>query len=290
MINQVQHNQPGVHSRGRMNKFPIYKKFKIYYYKLILKLYELMGNKCLSFAYVNSTWTYNHMKDLWRDLLKNKKLVILYPPCSISLYKEAAKNDQRQNIIVSFAQFRPEKRQDLQIRILSKLRENLNKYPGLQDLELHIIGGVRNSEDQNILDNLKEYSKELGVQDYVKFVPNGTIEEILEEFSRAKIGIHTMIAEHFGITLIEMMAAGLIVVTHNSAGAKDDILVNDREGNKPGFLVDTENDYINQIEEILVRYDQMKSQYIISSRKKAEEFSDEAFKEKYISQLNEFLL
>ena len=31
--------------------------------------------------------------------------------------------------------------------------------------------------------------------------------------------------EHFGITLIEMMAAGLIMVTHNSAGAQDDILV-----------------------------------------------------------------
>ena len=290
MINQVQHNQPGVHSQGRLNKFPIFKKFKIYYYKLILKLYELMGNKCLSFAYVNSTWTYNHMKDLWKQLFKNEKLLILYPPCSISLYKEAAKNEQRKNIIVSFAQFRPEKRQDLQIEILLKLKEKLNNYPGLQDLELHIIGGVRNSDDQKILTHLKNYTNDLGVQEYVKFIPNASIEEILEEFSQAKIGIHTMVDEHFGITLIEMMAAGLIVVTHNSAGAKDDILVKDREGNKPGILCDSVNDYINIIEEILVRYDQMKAQYIISSRKKAEEFSDEEFEKKFISNLKDFLL
>jgi len=111
MIHQVQHNMPGVHSQGKMNKYQIVKKIKFYYYKFILKLYELMGNKCLSFAFVNSTWTLNHMKELWGELDKKGKLLILYPPCSISIYKEAAKNNDRQNIIISFAQFRPEKRQ-----------------------------------------------------------------------------------------------------------------------------------------------------------------------------------
>ena len=92
-----------------MNKYSVIKKLKQYYYKLILKLYEVMGNKCLSFVYVNSTWTLNHMKELWKDLYINKKLFILYPPCSISLYKEAAKYELRKNIIVSFAQILPEK-------------------------------------------------------------------------------------------------------------------------------------------------------------------------------------
>ena len=290
MIYQVQHRMPGVHSRGNFNKFSIFTKFKIYYYKLILKLYELMGNKFLSFAYVNSTWTFNHMKLLWSELYKNGKLLILYPPCSISIYKEAAKNNQRQNIIVSFAQFRPEKRQKLQIEILAKLRERLKNYPGFQDLELHIIGGVRNLEDQKILEDLIMYSQQLGVQDYVKFLPNGSIEQIMDEFCKAKIGIHTMIDEHFGITLIEMMAAGLILVTQNSAGAKYDILTGSEEGEKPGFLVETDNDYVVQIEELLIRYDEIKSQLINASTKRAEKFSDEAFKAQFISQLNNFLL
>lgn len=38
------------------------------------------------------------------------------------------------------------------------------------------------------------------------------------------IGIHTMEAEHFGISVVEMLAAGLIVVAHNSAGPKEDIV------------------------------------------------------------------
>ena len=289
MIYQVEHNIYGVHSQGKLNKIKIIKKIKLLYYKFILKLYELMGNKCLSFAYVNSTWTFNHMKELWKKLFLNKKLLILYPPCSISLYKEAAKNEDRENIIVSFAQFRPEKRQDVQINILQKLKNRLSNYSGFEDLELHIIGGVRNKNDEEILNNLKRYSQQLGIQDFVKFLPNGTTEEIMEEFSKAKIGIHTMKFEHFGITLIEMMAAGLIVVTHKSAGAKDDILVPDEYGN-PGFLVETEDDYVQQIEEILVRYNEIKGQIISCSTRRAENFSDEAFKNQFLSQLNDFIL
>lgn len=286
MIHQVKYNISGVHSRGALNKSSIFKPLKIFYYELILKLYKLMGNKYLSFSYVNSTWTYNRMKEIWDELNKNKKLVILYPPCSISLYKEAAKNQQRENIIVSFAQFRPEKRQKMQIEILSNLKDRLNNY-GL-DVELHIIGGVRNEEDEQMLEKLRSYSRQLGVQDSVKFLPNGSIEEIMEEFSRAKIGIHTMKEEHFGITLIEMMASGLIVVTHDSAGAKDDILITKDNEDKPGFLVNDE-DYVKQIEEILLNYDEMKNLYIIASRKRAEKFSDEAFEKQFISELNEFL-
>ena len=289
MIYQVQTNKPGVHSRGNLNKNKYIKKIKLMYYNFILKLYKIMGNKCVSFAYVNSTWTYKHMKEIWDGLYKSKKLFILYPPCSISLYKEAAKNDSRQNIIVSFAQFRPEKNQNLQIQILSKLRKKLSVYPELDDLELHLIGGVRNSDDEQIFNSLNEYARQLGVQDYVKFLKNGTIEQITEEFSKAKIGIHTMIDEHFGITLIEMMAAGLIVVTHNSAGAKDDILVS--EGDiKPGFLANNENEYIGQIEEILIRYNEIKGQVINYSTQRAEKFSDEAFKEKFLLKLKEFLI
>ena len=289
MIYQIQNNKPGVHSRGNLSKNHYIRKIKLYYYKFILQLYKIMGNKCVSFAYVNSTWTFNHMKEIWDELYKSKKLFILYPPCSISLYKEAAKNNNRQNIIVSFAQFRPEKNQAMQIRILSNLKKKIGVYPELEDLELHLIGGVRNSEDQKIFDELNNYARQLGVQQYVKFLKNGTTEQITEEFSKAKIGIHTMIDEHFGITLIEMMAAGLIVVTHNSAGAKNDILVSEGDM-KPGFLVNNENEYVGQIEEILIRYNEIKSQILNSSKQRAEKFSDEAFKEQFLNRLREFLI
>lgn len=37
-----------------------------------------------------------------------------------------------------------------------------------------------------------------------------------------------MEAEHFGISIVEMLAAGCLVVAHNSAGPKFDIIRDDR--------------------------------------------------------------
>ena len=49
----------------------------------------------------------------------------------------------------------------MQIQILSKLKKKLSVYPELDDLELHLIGGVRNSEDEQILDELRQDSLKL---------------------------------------------------------------------------------------------------------------------------------
>ena len=38
--------------------------------------------------------------------------------------------------------------------------------------------------------------------------------ELLAELGSALIGLHTMWNEHFGIGIVEMMAAGLITVAH----------------------------------------------------------------------------
>ena len=51
--------------------------------------------------------------------------------------------------------------------------------------------------------------------------PYSKIEECLRDSS---VGLHTMEAEHFGISIVEMLAAGLIVVAHSSAGPKYDII------------------------------------------------------------------
>ena len=49
-------------------------------------------------------------------------------------------------------------------------------------------------------------------------------EEFIELFAKSKVAIHTMKEEHFGISVVEMMSAGLIVIAHDSAGPKMDII------------------------------------------------------------------
>ncbi|KFG53977.1 putative glycosyltransferase [Toxoplasma gondii FOU] len=49
---------------------------------------------------------------------------------------------------------------------------------------------------------------------------------ILDQMAEtAKVGLHTMAEEHFGIAVVQLLCAGCCVVAHNSGGPRDDILV-----------------------------------------------------------------
>jgi alpha-1,2-mannosyltransferase len=215
MINDVKTGAQGVHSRGAFSKFKIFRGIKVYYYYLILLFYRFNGF-FLKFAFCNSTWTYNHIKSIW----KNTKLEILYPPCSTTLYESKQTNHMRKNIIVSFAQFRPEKNHKLQIDIFNKLKQR----KVCRDLQLNIIGSIRDEADKKIYNDLIEYINKLNLSEDVQLFQNLAFQQVKQIFEVAKMGIHTMRDEHFGISIIEMMAAGLIVIAHKSAGALNDII------------------------------------------------------------------
>ena len=86
--------------------------------------------------------------------------------------------------------------------------------------------------------------------------------------------------EHFGITIVEMMAAGLLMVTHDSAGAQQDIIKHRPEGQRVGYLCQTEEDYFTTLQEIVQQQidgSEMTRAVSERARRQAEYFSDEAF-------------
>ena len=54
----------------------------------------------------------------------------------------------------------------------------------------------------------------------------------------SKVGLHTMKQEHFGISIVEMMAAGMLTIAHKSGGPLKDILGSTEE--MVGYLVDSD--------------------------------------------------
>ena len=58
-----------------------------------------------------------------------------------------------------------------------------------------------------------------------------------------------MVDEHFGISVVEFLAAGLVVIAHASGGPKDDILT--PEDGDVGFLCSTADEYATAMEEVL---------------------------------------
>jgi len=59
-----------------------------------------------------------------------------------------------------------------------------------------------------------------------------------------------MKAEHFGISIVEMMAAGIVVLADNSAGPKYDII---QQGNNSikGYLCETDENFVDGLIQVM---------------------------------------
>jgi glycosyltransferase involved in cell wall biosynthesis len=103
--------------------------------------------------------------------------------------------------------------------------------------------------------------------------------KLIEIYRKSKIYIHAMKNEHFGMSIIEAMAAGLVPIVHRSGGPWEDILKG-LQGHY-GFSYSSKSEAIKYIIELLeneeVRYEIVKRniKYVIN------EFSDKMFKKKF---------
>jgi alpha-1,2-mannosyltransferase len=77
-------------------------------------------------------------------------------------------------------------------------------------VKLILLGGARHEEDKDLVESLKKETVKLGlsVGNDVEFVVNAKYDELCTRLSTSSVGIHTMWNEHFGISVVEMMAAG----------------------------------------------------------------------------------
>jgi len=85
-----------------------------------------------------------------------------------------------------------------------------------------------------------------------------------------------MEAEHFGISVVEMLAAGLIVVAHNSAGPKQDIIKDEQ------FLAESKEDYIDKLRKVIDSSEEELNSFSDLNRKKADSFSEEEFQKHFL--------
>eukprot|EP01100_Stratorugosa_tubuloviscum_P007662 TRINITY_DN3167_c1_g1_i1.p1 TRINITY_DN3167_c1_g1~~TRINITY_DN3167_c1_g1_i1.p1 ORF type:complete len:328 (+),score=95.87 TRINITY_DN3167_c1_g1_i1:598-1581(+) len=288
MLSSVITGKHAVHNRRfSSNKFLSW--LKIIYYKLFAKTYGFFGSFS-KIIMVNSKWTGNHIAEIW-----NKKIIqfdeisrtskntisIVYPPCNTLNLNQINIDNPRSleiPIIISVAQFRPEKNHALQLRAFSKLQQMNDSH---KNARLILIGGCRNSEDQIRVEELQQLANQLGIQNNVDFRLNISFSELREWFSKAVIGLHTMWCEHFGIGIVELMAASVVVIAHNSGGPKEDIVIN-FNNNSTGFLAETELEYANYMNYILQNYNTNEMVELRkNARKSVERFSDSNFEQAF---------
>ncbi|KAF9453183.1 glycosyltransferase family 4 protein [Macrolepiota fuliginosa MF-IS2] len=260
-------------------------KAKLLYYRIFMYHYA-SSLRTASFLMVNSSWTSGHVDSILRHsdfflnvfqwstptamlrildaattARKGKRISharIVYPPCDTREMSSFALA-HRQRVILSVAQFRPEKDHPTQLRAFAQL---LNAHPeytksGVKDpVRLVLIGGSRNDEDARRVANLRRLAQEL------------------EWLSKASIGLSTMIDEHFGINVVEFMAAGVIPVAHASGGPLKDIIV-PFNGKPTGYHAKTTEEFADALNTALL----LSSEEELALRQRARTWAIQRFSE-----------
>lgn len=81
------------------------------------------------------------------------------------------------------------------------------------------------------------------------------------------------------------MAAGTVILAHNSGGPKLDIVV-PFEGGETGFLADSEESYADAVNTILALPPEQRMEIRRNARKSVSRFSDHQFEMAFISALD----
>lgn len=260
-------------NREIFTRSPALRNAKLIYYRIFAFLYRLAGSRA-DCILVNSSWTQNHINSLWKTSAH-----VVYPPCDVDSFKQLCERRTRVKTsrslnIISIAQFRPEKNHLLQIEAFNKFLE----ITGETSSKLTLYGGCRDEEDQKRVGELREHINRLNLDPQVDIVVNAPFERLLDGLQDANVAMHTMKDEHFGIVLVEFMAAGLITVAHNSGGPREDII----DDNENGFLASDLEEFSLKLKQISGMAQEERQKMSFNARMKAEKFSIKRFESDFI--------
>ncbi|XP_041055830.1 GDP-Man:Man(3)GlcNAc(2)-PP-Dol alpha-1,2-mannosyltransferase [Carcharodon carcharias] len=284
MLSVVRDRNPRFNNAAFISTNPTLSNLKLVYYYIFAWMYGLVGS-CSDVIMVNSTWTLNHILALWKA---GDRTHVVCPPCDVQTFLDIPLEDdskKTEHSIVSIGQFRPEKDHSLQIKAFYQFLQM--KSAQQSAVKLILIGGCRNADDEERVSRLKELCENLGVAENVEFKINISFEELKKLLAEATIGLHTMWNEHFGIGVVECMAAGTVILAHNSGGPKLDIVV-PHDGVETGFLADSEESYADAVNTILSLSPEKRLEIRKNARQSVSRFSDQEFETSFISAVELF--
>jgi glycosyltransferase involved in cell wall biosynthesis len=137
---------------------------------------------------------------------------ILYPPVDVDIFRDAAlDSNQRENMIIVISRIAPDKQIENAIEVARIMRSRgIGK--GM------IIAGNLHLYDHQYYQELKNMIADYDLPDYVSLQTNISFNQLLQLMQLAKVYFHPRIDEHFGISIVEAMASGLLPVVSNIGG------------------------------------------------------------------------
>ncbi|KAJ6760888.1 GDP-MAN:MAN(3)GLCNAC(2)-PP-DOL ALPHA-12-MANNOSYLTRANSFERASE [Salix purpurea] len=271
MISRVRDRSSMYNNDASIAKSGWLSRCKIFYYTLFSWMYGFVGS-CAHLAMVNSSWTQSHIEKLWKI---PSRIMRVYPPCDTSgLQVLPLERPAKTPIFISVAQFRPEKAHPLQLEAFSVAIKRLDA--DMPRPLFQFVGSCRNKFDEDRLQKLQDKAVELKIDGDVQFYKNVMYRDLVKLLGGSVAGMHSMVDEHFGISVVEYMAAGAIPIAHNSAGPKMDIVL-EEDGQQTGFLAQNVEEYADAILKVLRMPETERLKMAAAARKRAGRFSEQRF-------------
>jgi glycosyltransferase involved in cell wall biosynthesis len=193
--------------------------------------------------------------------------IVLYPSIKIDEIATyiSSPSSSRDDVCIVLSRLSPEKKIELAIEAFnSKV---------LKNKQLLIIGYL-SRENKNYYQKLCGLSKG---NDNIKILPNLRRNDVLTLLSKSKVLFHPMPNEHFGIAIIEAMAAGCLPVVHASGGPLE--IVDDGQY---GLIYRDSR----EIPELLTRAFNLSEHFQEKVKSRALQFDIKHFQEKLITVIN----
>ncbi len=149
-----------------------------------------------------SNYTRDFVRRVW-----SRDSTTLYPPCPIAQYESL--RVEKENLAVTVGRIVPEKRMHIFEEIARKL----------PPWKFAIIGSV-SDHNSAYYDFLRKHAPP-----NLSFVLS-PLRKVREMLGTAKVYVHCARGEHFGMTIVEAMAAGCVPIVHNSGGPREIVTEN----------------------------------------------------------------
>jgi glycosyltransferase involved in cell wall biosynthesis len=148
-----------------------------------------------------------------REVIADVHPYVLYPPVDIERFSHAYSrptNDREVKVLV-VSRFSPEKQIENAIKIAHLLQGTI---------KFQIVGSLTPA-NRPYFKMLQQMIETYDLSQTVSLTPNASNEELIDAMSKSMVYLHTMIGEHFGVSIVEAMSAGLVPIVPVYGGCSE---------------------------------------------------------------------
>jgi alpha-1,2-mannosyltransferase len=180
-------------------------------YTLITQSLAMRAMTSSSLILTNSAFSREAIREAFADV--DLHPYVLYPPVDIERFSHAYSQplNAREVKVLVVARFSPEKQIENAITVAHLLGGSM---------KFHIVGSLTPA-NRPYFKMLQHMIETYGLTQTITLIPNASNEELIDAMSKSTMYFHTMIGEHFGVSIVEAMAAGLVPIVPAYGGCSE---------------------------------------------------------------------